>query len=142
MLQKDLSIPNLGLIIVDEEQRFGVAHKERLKSLKQLADCLTLTATPIPRTLQMSLLGARDMSVINTSPKNRQPIITEIAEFDQKIIYDAITSEVERGGQVYFVHNRVETIESIHHYLSKLLKNIRVTVAHGQMPEKELEHDH
>jgi transcription-repair coupling factor (superfamily II helicase) len=87
----------------------------------------------------MSLLGARDMSLINTSPKNRQPIITEIAEFDQKIIYDAISSEVERGGQVYFVHNRVETIESVHHFLSKLLKNIRVTVAHGQMPERDLE---
>ncbi len=139
LLQKDLKIPNLGLIIVDEEQRFGVAHKERLKGLKQLADCLTLTATPIPRTLQMSLLGARDMSVINTSPKDRQPIITEIAEFDPRIIYDAITAEVERGGQVYFVHNRVETIESMHHYLTKLLKTIRVTVAHGQMPEKELE---
>ncbi len=139
LLQKDLRIPNLGLIIVDEEQRFGVAHKEKLKKLRDVADCITLTATPIPRTLQMSLLGARDMSVINTSPKERQPIITEICEFDPKIIYEAINYEVSRRGQVYFVHNRVETIESMHHYLTKLLKHIRIAVAHGQMPEHELE---
>jgi transcription-repair coupling factor (superfamily II helicase) len=139
LLQKDLRIPNLGLIIVDEEQRFGVAHKEKLKRLRDVADCITLTATPIPRTLQMSLLGARDMSVINTSPKERQSIITEICEFDPKIIYEAINFEVSRKGQVYFVHNRVETIESMHHYLTKLLKHIRIAVAHGQMPEHELE---
>ncbi len=139
LLQKDLQIPNLGLIIVDEEQRFGVAHKERLKHLRQLADCLTLTATPIPRTLQMSLLGARDMSLINTSPKDRQSIVTEIAEFDAKIVFEAINFEVSRNGQVYFVHNRVETIEAMHRYLVKLLPHIRVAVAHGQMPEHELE---
>ncbi len=139
LLQKDLQIPNLGLIIVDEEQRFGVAHKERLKHLRQMADCLTLTATPIPRTLQMSLLGARDMSLINTSPKDRQSIVTEIAEFDPKIVYEAINFEVGRQGQVYFVHNRVETIESMHRYLVKLLPHIRVGVAHGQMGEHELE---
>lgn len=139
LLQKDLRIPNLGLIIVDEEQRFGVAHKEKLKRLRDVADCITLTATPIPRTLQMSLLGARDMSVINTSPKERQSIITEICEFDPKIIYEAINFEVARKGQVYFVHNRVETIESMHRYLTKLLKHIRIAVAHGQMPEHELE---
>ncbi len=139
LLQKDLQIPNLGLIIVDEEQRFGVAHKERLKHLRQLADCLTLTATPIPRTLQMSLLGARDMSLISTSPKDRQPIVTEIAEFDPKVVYEAISFEVQRKGQVYFVHNRVETIESMHRYLSKLLPQIRIAVAHGQMHEHELE---
>lgn len=139
LLQKDIVIPDLGLIIVDEEQRFGVAHKERLKHLKQMADCLTLTATPIPRTLQMSLLGARDMSLINTSPKDRQPIATEIVEFDPKIIYEAINYEVSRKGQVYFVHNRVETIEAMHRYLTKLLPHIRVVVAHGQMPEHELE---
>ncbi len=139
LLQKDLEIPNLGLIIVDEEQRFGVAHKERLKRLRQLADCLTLTATPIPRTLQMSLLGARDMSLISTSPKDRQPIITEIAEFDPKVVYEAVNFEVQRKGQVYFVHNRVETIESMHRYLSKLLPHIRIAVAHGQMHEHELE---
>jgi transcription-repair coupling factor (superfamily II helicase) len=139
LLQKDLHIPNLGLIIVDEEQRFGVAHKEKLKRLRDVADCITLTATPIPRTLQMSLLGARDMSVINTSPKERQSIITEICEFDPKIIYEAINFEVSRKGQVYFVHNRVETIESMHHYLTKLLKHIRIAVAHGQMHEHELE---
>jgi transcription-repair coupling factor (superfamily II helicase) len=138
-LRSKLNIPNLGLIVVDEEQRFGVAHKEKLKKLRQNADCITLTATPIPRTLQMSLLGARDMSVINTSPKDRQAIVTEIAEFDPKIIYEAINYEVARKGQVYFVHNRVETIESMHHYLTKLLKHIRVAVAHGQMPEHELE---
>ncbi|TFH58040.1 MAG: transcription-repair coupling factor, partial [Candidatus Zixiibacteriota bacterium] len=139
LLQKDLRIPNLGLIVVDEEQRFGVAHKEKLKRLRDVADCITLTATPIPRTLQMSLLGARDMSVINTSPKERQSIITEICEFDPKIIYEAINYEVSRKGQVYFVHNRVETIEAMHHYLTKLLKHIRIAVAHGQMPEHELE---
>ena len=139
LLQKDLRIPNLGLIIIDEEQRFGVVHKEKLKRLRDVADCITLTATPIPRTLQMSLLGARDMSVINTSPKERQSIITEICEFDPKIIYEAINFEVSRKGQVYFVHNRVETIESMHHYLTKLLKHIRIGVAHGQMPEHELE---
>ncbi len=139
LLQKDMHIPNLGLIVVDEEQRFGVRHKERLKFLRQQADCLTMTATPIPRTLQMSLLGARDMSLINTSPKDRQPIATEIAEFDPKIIYEAINYEVSRQGQVYFVHNRVETIESMHRYLSKLLKHIRIAVAHGQMDEHELE---
>lgn len=139
LLQKDLQIPNLGLIIVDEEQRFGVAHKERLKHLRQTADCLTLTATPIPRTLQMSLLGARDMSLINTSPKDRQSIVTEIAEFDPKIVYEAINFEVGRQGQVYFVHNRVETIESMHRYLVKLLPHIRVGVGHGQMGEHELE---
>ncbi len=139
LLQKDLQIPNLGLIIVDEEQRFGVAHKERLKLLRQMADCLTLTATPIPRTLQMSLLGARDMSLINTSPKDRQAIVTEIAEFEPKIVYEAINFEVARKGQVYFVHNRVETIESMHRYLVKLLPHIRVGVAHGQMGEHELE---
>ncbi|MGB5106586.1 MAG: transcription-repair coupling factor [Candidatus Zixiibacteriota bacterium] len=139
LLQKDLQIPNLGLIIVDEEQRFGVAHKERLKHIRQTADCLTLTATPIPRTLQMSLLGARDMSLINTSPKDRQSIVTEIAEFDAKIIYEAINFEVARKGQVYFVHNRVESIESMHRYLVKLLPHIRVAVGHGQMHEHELE---
>ncbi len=139
LLQKDMRIPNLGLIVVDEEQRFGVAHKEKLKKLRDVADCITLTATPIPRTLQMSLLGARDMSIINTSPKERQSIITEICEFDPKVIYEAINYEVSRKGQVYFVHNRVETIESMHRYLSKLLKHIRIAVAHGQMPEHELE---
>jgi transcription-repair coupling factor (superfamily II helicase) len=139
LLQKDLIIPNLGLIVVDEEQRFGVTHKEKLKMLRQMADCITLTATPIPRTLQMSLLGARDMSVINTSPKERQSIVTEISEFDPKIIYDAINFEVSRKGQVYFVHNRVETIESMYRYLNKLLKHIRIAVAHGQMDGKELE---
>jgi len=139
ILQKDLKIPRLGLIIIDEEQRFGVSHKEKLKKIRTTVDCLSLSATPIPRTLQMSLLGVRDMSTVNTSPRNRLPITTEISQFDPRIIYEAINDEVARGGQVYFVHNRVQSILSMHLYLSKLLKNLRIAVAHGQMPVKELE---
>lgn len=139
LLSKDMELPNLGLLIVDEEHRFGVAHKEKLKKIRATVDCLALSATPIPRTLHMSLLSVRDISMITTPPKFRQPIVTEIAEFDPKIIYEAITDEVARRGQVYFVHNRVQSIMSMHQYLSKLLNPIRIVVAHGQMPEKELE---
>ncbi len=139
LLSKDVKFRDLGLLIVDEEQRFGVAHKEKIKKMKSQVEVLAMTATPIPRTMQLSLLGARDMSVINTSPRDRLPINTEISEFHPEAIRKAILNEIERGGQVYFVHNRVQTILSIYRYLSKLMPQVRIAVAHGQMPEKELE---
>lgn len=139
LLSKDVQFRDLGLLVVDEEQRFGVAHKEKIKKMKSQVDVIAMTATPIPRTMQLSLLGARDMSIINTSPRDRQPISTEISEFHPDAIRKAILNEIERGGQVYFVHNRVQTIMSIYRYLSKLMPHVRIAVAHGQMPEKELE---
>ncbi len=139
LLQKDIKFRDLGLLIIDEEQRFGVAHKEKLKKIKSTVDCLTLTATPIPRTLQLSLLGARDMSIINTPPKDRLPIQTTVSQFDKELIAEAILRELDRGGQVYFVHNRVESIGSICNLLKKLLPFMRIGVAHGQMEEKILE---
>jgi transcription-repair coupling factor (superfamily II helicase) len=139
LIQKDVHFRDLGLLIIDEEQRFGVAHKEKIKKLRRQVDVITLTATPIPRTLQLSLLGARDMSIINTPPKDRLPIQTEIVEFDKKLVADAILREVDRGGQVYFVHNRVETIEAMYRFLGNLVPQIRITIAHGQMDEKLLE---
>lgn len=139
LLSKDIKFRELGLLVVDEEQRFGVAHKEKIKKLKRLVDVISMSATPIPRTMQMSLLGARDMSIISTSPKDRLPINTEIAEFHPDAIKNAILSELERGGQVYFVHNRVQSIMSIYNYLQKLLPTARICIGHGQMPEKELE---
>ena len=139
ILSKDIRFRDLGLLIVDEEQRFGVRHKERLKQLKRLVDVLTLTATPIPRTLHMSMMGARDMSVINTPPQDRLPIHTEILAFDEARIAEAIHREVERGGQVYVVHNRVQSIQRLVEYLQDLLPQVRFGVAHGQMPPKQLE---
>ena len=139
ILSKDIRFRDLGLLIVDEEQRFGVRHKERLKQLKRLVDVLTLTATPIPRTLHMSMMGARDMSVINTPPQDRLPIHTEILAFDESRIAEAIHREVERGGQVYVVHNRVQSIQRLGEYLQDLLPQVRFGVAHGQMPPKQLE---
>ncbi len=139
ILSKDIRFRDLGLIVVDEEQRFGVKHKERLKQLKRMVDVLTLTATPIPRTLHMSMMGARDMSVINTPPQDRLPIHTEILAFDETRIAEAIYREVERGGQVYFVHNRVQSIHRLKDYLQDLLPQVRFAVAHGQMPPRELE---
>jgi len=139
LLQKDIEFRDLGLLVVDEEQRFGVAHKERIRKLKSQVDTLTLTATPIPRTLQLSLLGARDMSVINTPPRDRLPITTEVALFSEKTIVDAINRELIRGGQVFFVHNRVESIYAIYRYLKKLMPAVSVIVGHGQMPERQLE---
>lgn len=139
LLQKDIKFKDLGLLIIDEEQRFGVAHKEKLKKVKSTVDCLTLTATPIPRTLQLSLLGAKDMSIINTPPKDRLPIQTIISEFDKEVIAEATLREVDRGGQVYFVHNRVESIGSMYDFLKKLLPDLRLGIAHGQMEEKVLE---
>ncbi|KOA18780.1 transcription-repair-coupling factor [Clostridium homopropionicum DSM 5847] len=139
ILQKDVQFKDLGLLIVDEEQRFGVTHKEKIKNLKKNVDVLTLTATPIPRTLHMSLTGIRDISVIETPPEERYPVQTYVVEFNEQLISDAITREVDRGGQVYFVYNRVENIKEMASYLSKLLPGIRIAVAHGQMPERELE---
>ncbi|GAB4319716.1 MAG: transcription-repair coupling factor [Candidatus Zixiibacteriota bacterium] len=139
LLQKDIEFANLGLLIVDEEQRFGVAHKEKLRQLQRRVDTLWLSATPIPRTLQMSLLGARDLSLINTSPRDRLPVITEVREFGPEVISEAIMRELDRKGQVYFVHNRVQTIHAMEDLLKRLLPSLRIAVAHGQMPERELE---
>lgn len=139
LLQRDVEFKDLGLLIVDEEQRFGVTHKERLRQLQRRVDTLWLSATPIPRTLQMSLLGARDLSLINTSPKDRVPVITEVREFNPEIVTEAIMREIDRGGQVYFVHNRVRTIHAMADFLRRLVPTLRIAVAHGQMPERELE---
>ena len=139
ILSKDVKFRDLGLLVVDEEQRFGVRHKEKLKEFKRLVDVLTLTATPIPRTLHMSMIGARDMSVINTPPQDRLPIHTEIIAFNEDRIAEAILREVERGGQVYFVHNRVQSIHRLTNYLQELLPQVRFGTAHGQMPVRQLE---
>ena len=139
LLQRDVELKNLGLMIVDEEQRFGVKDKERLKELKTSVDCLTLTATPIPRTLHMALMKIRDMSIINTPPQNRYPIETFIQEFDEEVITRAVRQEVDRGGQVYYLHNRVQTIPRIESFLTRLLPEVRIATAHGQMRGEELE---
>ncbi len=139
ILSKDIKFPDLGLLIVDEEQRFGVRHKERLKQLKREVDVLTMSATPIPRTLHMSLVGLRDMSVIETPPKDRMAIQTVVAPFDEKLIRSAIEHELERSGQAYFVHNRVESIYEIASKIQELVPRARVIVGNGQMSEGELE---
>ncbi len=139
LLSKDIKFQDLGLLIVDEEQRFGVRHKERLKQMRKEIDVLAMSATPIPRTLHMSLVGLRDMSVIETPPKDRMAIQTVVAKFDEKIIRSAIEVELERGGQVYFVHNRVESIYEIAARIQELVPAARVIVGHGQMGETELE---
>ncbi len=139
ILSKDIEFKDLGLLIVDEEHRFGVRHKERLKQLRRQVDVMTLTATPIPRTLHMSLMGARDMSIIETPPKDRLPIHTEIVAFSEERIAEAILREIDRGGQVYFVHNRVQSIYTIREFLERLVPQVRFGVGHGQMPERELE---
>ena len=139
LLSKDIKFQDLGLLIVDEEQRFGVRHKERLKQMRKQIDVLAMSATPIPRTLHMSLVGLRDMSVIETPPKDRMAIQTVVARFDEKIIRSAIEVELERGGQVFFVHNRVESIYEIALRIQELVPAARVAVAHGQMGESELE---
>jgi transcription-repair coupling factor (superfamily II helicase) len=139
MLSSDVEFFDLGLVVIDEEQRFGVRHKEKLKQMKGQVDVLTLSATPIPRTLYMSLMGARDMSTISTPPRDRLPILTEIVPFDDRLIAETISREIERGGQVYFVHNRVNSIDKVEHRLSELLPGIRFAVGHGQMSERELE---
>jgi len=130
---------DLGLMIIDEEQKFGVAVKDKLKTLRATVDTLTLTATPIPRTLQFSLMGARDLSIINTPPPNRQPVLTEIIQFSEEIIRDAIAYEVSRGGQVFFVHNRLANIREISGMISRLCPGVRVAIGHGQMDGNQLE---
>ncbi|MEX2159842.1 MAG: transcription-repair coupling factor [Dehalococcoidia bacterium] len=139
LLQKDVAIKNLGLAIIDEEQRFGVAHKERLKQMRREVDVLTLSATPIPRTLHMSLTGIRDMSTMETPPEQRLPIKTYVSESDDKLVRDAIVRELERGGQVYFVHNRVQDIEAVARKLSDLVPEAAISIGHGQQPEEQLE---
>jgi transcription-repair coupling factor (superfamily II helicase) len=139
LLSKDVQFRDLGLLVVDEEQRFGVAHKERIKQMRKRVDVLTMTATPIPRTLNMSLAGIRDMSIIETPPKDRLSIQTNVVKFDQEVIRRAILTEMERGGQVYFVHNRVESIFSLGNLITRLVPEARVVVGHGQMSEDELE---
>ncbi len=139
LLSKDVVFKRLGLLVVDEEHRFGVKHKERVKEIKTSVDCLSMTATPIPRTLQMSLMGARDMSMLKTPPKDRQPIETVVMDFDDKRIREAILKEVDRGGQVFFVHNRVESIGIMLHRLQVLLPGVRFGLGHGQMNPRALE---
>jgi transcription-repair coupling factor (superfamily II helicase) len=139
LLSKDVKFAELGLVVIDEEHRFGVAQKERIRQLTRTVDVLALTATPIPRTLNLSLAGARDMSVIETPPANRLPVSTEVLEFDAEVVTDAILREVDRGGQVFYVHNRVETIYNKAAELQLLVPQVRVVVGHGQMHEHEME---
>lgn len=139
LLSKDIKFPNLGILIIDEEHRFGVMAKEKLRAVKANVDTLTLTATPIPRTLNLSLLGARDLSIIATPPPNRQPIYTTVATFDVFKIKEWILNELRRGGQVYFVHDRVQSIDKLAGYLHKYLPDVRVGIAHGQMKPAQLE---
>ncbi|MFN2433531.1 MAG: transcription-repair coupling factor [Gemmatimonadota bacterium] len=139
LLSRDVAYRELGLVVVDEEQRFGVRHKERLRKLKGAIDVLTLTATPIPRTLYFSLSGIRDMSLIQTPPRDRIPVVTVVATFDEDLIKDALRRELDRGGQVFFIHNRVETIEEVGRLVARMVPEARVEVAHGQMDEANLE---
>lgn len=139
ILSKDVKFKDLGLLIIDEEQRFGVKHKEKLKKIKENVDVLTLSATPIPRTLQMSLVGIRDMSTLDEPPENRTPINTYVTEFDKSLIRSAILKEIERGGQVYFVYNRVYDMDLVYRDLIQLVPEAKITMAHGQMTAKQLE---
>jgi transcription-repair coupling factor (superfamily II helicase) len=139
LLSEDIEIKQMGLLIIDEEQRFGVKHKEKLKKMRIAVDVLTMTATPIPRTLHLSLMGARDLSHIETPPRNRLPVITDIHEWDDDLINQAIRRELERKGQVYFVHNRVRSIDGIKRIVEEMIPEARVIIAHGQLPERNLE---
>lgn len=139
LLSKNMEFKDLGLLIIDEEQRFGVGHKETIKDIKKNVDVLTLSATPIPRTLNMSLSGIKDMSVIETPPENRYPVNTYVLEYDEKIIKDAILREIRRGGQVYFVYNRVKDIKEMAYKLNELMPDVRIATAHGQMKEDRIE---
>ncbi len=139
LVGKEVKFKDLGLLVIDEEQKFGVSIKEKLRELKLNVDTLTLTATPIPRTLQFSLLGARDLSIINTPPPNRHPIITEVHGFNEEIIKEAIEYEVGRGGQVFFIHNRVQNIGEVEALVNRVVKGVRTVVAHGQLEGKKLE---
>src|SRR5205807_4598524 len=135
LLSKDVTFKDLGLLVVDEEQRFGVAHKERIKQMRKRVDVLTLSATPIPRTLNMSLVGIRDMSIIETPPKDRLSIQTNVVKFDAHVIDRAIKNELARGGQIYFVHNRVESIFAIVALTATLVPDVRVVFSHGPVGE-------
>lgn len=140
LVSKDVHFLDLGLVIIDEEQRFGVRHKERLKEMKGLVDVLTLSATPIPRTLYLSLTGARDVSSIQTAPRERLPVKTDVHEFEDDLVRKAVLRELNRGGQVFFLHNRVQTLELVRRRLVNCVPEARISVAHGQMPERQLEH--
>ncbi|GAB4113416.1 MAG: transcription-repair coupling factor [Candidatus Caldatribacteriota bacterium] len=139
LIQDDVKFKDLGLLVVDEEQRFGVLHKEKIKKIKESVDSLTLSATPIPRTLHMSLIGVRDLSVINTPPEDRFPIATYICQREERIIREAIKRELQRGGQVFFVHNRIRDLQKIARELSQIIPQVRIALAHGRMEEEELE---
>ncbi len=139
LVSDSVKFKDLGLLIIDEEQRFGVSHKEKLKSLKATVDVLTLSATPIPRTLHMSMIGVRDMSVIETPPEDRYPVQTYVAEYQPELVRDAVRREIQRGGQVFYVHNRVENMDQVVEFLQKLIPEARLGIAHGQMSEVELE---
>ncbi|PYT00414.1 MAG: transcription-repair coupling factor [Acidobacteria bacterium] len=139
VLSNDVKLPKLGLVVVDEEQRFGVAHKEKLKQLKKKVDVLTLSATPIPRTLNMSLLGMRDMSIIETPPRDRLAINTQVVQFSEGVIRSAVELELARNGQIFFIHNRVETIDAIAALIQKIVPDARIAIGHGKMNEKEME---
>src|SRR5881409_3255650 len=139
LIQNDIAFKDLGLVVIDEEQRFGVMHKEKFKMLRRLVDVLTLSATPIPRTLYLALTGARDMSTIQTPPHDRLPVETIVTQYDERIIREAIRRELNRGGQVFFLHNRVMTIETMAQKLRTLLPNARILVGHGQMHSDDLE---
>src|SRR5699024_11194628 len=139
VLSKDVKYKDLGLLIIDEEQRFGVTHKEKIKKLKENVDVLTLTATPIPRTLHMCLIGIRDMSVLEEAPMDRMPIQTFVMEYNEELVREAITRELARGGQVYYVYNRVNDIDEIANRVAKLVPEANVAFAHGQMREHQLE---
>ena len=139
LTNKRIIFKDLGLLIIDEEQKFGVAVKDKLKTIKENVDTLTLTATPIPRTLQFSLMAARDLSVINTAPPNRHPIETNVIRFSEETIRDAISYEVSRGGQVFFIHNRIENIKEVAGLIQRLLPSAKIGIGHGQMEGKKLE---
>jgi transcription-repair coupling factor (superfamily II helicase) len=139
LLSKDVDFAQLGLIIIDEEQRFGVKHKEAMKKIRNKIDILTLTATPIPRTLHFSLMGVRDLSVIESPPIDRRAIKTYIHKFDEKVIREAILKELDRGGQIYFVHNKVKSIHSVKEMIQKIVPEVTIGIGHGQLPEHQLE---
>ena len=139
LLQKDVILRDLGLVVIDEEHRFGVSHKEKLKQMRKLVDVITLTATPIPRTLQMAISGIRDLSLIQTPPENRLSIQTFVARYDDEVVREAVEKEFQRGGQVFFVHHRVQNIHAMANHLKRLIPEASLAIAHGQMREKELE---
>ena len=139
IIGKGVAFKDLGLLIIDEEQKFGVAVKEKLKQLKVNVDTLTMSATPIPRTLQFSLMGARDLSSLNTPPANRQPVVTNVSSFDDEVIKEAVEFELSRNGQVFFISNRIENLAQIENALRRLIPRVRIVTAHGQMPPERVE---